>query len=199
MKSLARLLTFPLLLLILLAWTYLVKPTDLTSSSGSSPDPDVAKLIRMSEQAMSIAQKEAPEAILRQIDTDLNRTNFGFTDGKGTRHISVLVPAPEVPPDQWVTQVQSFTPLVGRSGPALALQNLQIGPNRVAQAITAHWSGCTIRSLTLYYEEDHLTWAAFCNTSEGVVSGVVDNRTGIFQPSHAPPAPVPPTATPDHS
>jgi hypothetical protein len=49
--------------------------------------------------------------------------------------------------------------------------------------------------MTLYGEEDDLAWTVFCNLPEGVVSGSVDARTGVFTPSLAPPAIPPSVAT----
>ncbi len=51
--------------------------------------------------------------------------------------------------------------------------------------------------MTLFGEEEDLSWIVFCNLPEGVVSGWVDVRTGAFTPSSAPPAVPPPVATPD--
>ena len=162
----------------------------------SAPDPDAVKLVAMSEQAMQLVREKTPDAVLHQIDTDLQTTIFRFTDRASTQEISVLVPAAGVPPGQWGVEVNSRTPLVGNTSPGLALQRLRAGPLRVAQAIFDHWPGCTIRGLTLYLENNKLTWVAFCNTPEGVASGSVDVETGTFQPSEAPPAPLPVTATP---
>ena len=164
----------------------------------SAPDPDAVKLVAMSEQAMQLVRGKTPDAVLHQIDTDLQTTTFRFTDRASTQEISVLVPAAGVPPGQWGVEVASRTPLVSNTSPGLALQRLRAGPLRVAQAISGHWPGCTIRGLTLYLENDKLTWVAFCNTPVGVASGSVDGETGTFQPSEAPPAPLPVTATPVH-
>jgi hypothetical protein len=162
----------------------------------SVPDADAASLVTASEQAAQLVPNKTPDAVLHQIDTDLHTTTFRFTDRASTQEISVLIPAAGVPPEQWIVEVNSRTPLVGNVSPGLPLQRLRAGPTRVAQAISGHWPGCTIRGLTLYLEDDNLTWVAFCNTPEGVASGSADGATGIFQPSAAPPAPLPVTATP---
>ncbi len=166
------------------------------ATSDSTPDPDSIKLTAMSKQAMQIAQKESSDVVLRQVDTDLTITDFRFVDSALTQEIMVVVPEPDAPIDKWHTVVSSVSPLLTYAEPALNLQSLRVGPNRVAQSMTARWPGCIIRGITLYRENDRLTWVAFCNTPEGVVSGSMDNQTGVFQPSDAPPAPVPMTATP---
>jgi hypothetical protein len=73
---------------------------------------------------------------------------------------------------------------------------MKIGPSRMAQAITRHWPGCVLRTMVLYPQDGRLVWTAFCSTPEGVVSGDMDNESGTFRPSQAPPASMPPTATP---
>jgi hypothetical protein len=133
---------------------------------------------------------------LRQVDTDLNITDFQFVDKALTKVITVVVPNPKAPADKWHTTINSVSPLLSNAEPALDLHNLRTGPERVAHAISAHWPGCTLRGILLYREDDRLTWLAFCNTPEGVVSGSMDGKTGIFAPSEAPPAPIPATAMP---
>ncbi len=190
--------------LFIIGWLYFlmvacatnVKSAALPTPSPGTPDPDVITLTTQGEQAKQIAQKEAPEVTLRQVDTDLNKTIFRFTDNAATKEINIIVPEPESPSEQWMLKFSDSTPLTGHAGPGLNLQHLRIGSQRVAQAMATHWPGCTLRSLTLYPEGNHLTWVAFCNTPEGVVSGSMDNETEIFQPSTAPPALPPPTAEP---
>jgi hypothetical protein len=167
-----------------------------SAPSNSVPDSDAIALIAMSEQALKIAQEESYDVVLRQVDTDLNMTNFRFVDGALTQEIMVVVPASDAPIDQWRAEVNTISPLLSSAEPAINLQELKVGPGRVAQAIKAHWHNCTVRGITLYRENDQLTWTAFCNTPEGVVSGNLDNQTGAFQPSEAPPASIAITATP---
>jgi hypothetical protein len=185
-----------LLLLALTACANTVKSVGISTPFDSARDPDAAKLIAMSEQAMQIAQKESEEIALRQVDTDLSITAFRFVDSSLIKEIVVVVPEPNAPPGKWNTTVNSVSPLLMYADTAMDLENLRIGPNRVAQAITAYWPGCTIRTMTLFRENDKLVWTAFCTTSEGVVSGSMDNQMGVFKPSDAPPASLPPTAKP---
>jgi len=185
-----------LLWLALTACTNVVTSTKGPIRADSTPDADAVELVAMGEQALQIAQKEAAVVVLRQVDTDLSLTDFRFVDGALTKEIMVVVPAPGTPADQWYTVDNSVSPLLSPSGSDLNLQNLKAGPNRVAQAITAHWPGCAVHGMTLYRENNQLTWTAFCNTSEGSVSGDMDAQTGLFQPSDAPPASLPVTATP---
>ena len=172
-----------------------------TSAGGSTrpestPDASAVKLSAMGAQARQMAQKEAPDIVLRQVDTDLHTTDFQFVDSALTKVITVLVPEPDAPVDRWSTALNTISPLLTNAQPAVDLRSLRVGPNRVAQAMTAHWPGCGVRAMTLYRENDRLVWTGFCNTPEGVASGSLDNQTGVFQPSDAPPAPAPPTALP---
>jgi hypothetical protein len=179
-----------------LSFVVWVGSVDVFRLYGDTPDPDAVKLMAMSEQARQIALQESADIVLRQVDTDLNTTYFQFVDRALSRVITVIVPDAGAPVDQWDTTVNSFSPLLGHAEPAIDLQNLRNGPRRVAEAIKAHWPGCTVRGIILYRENGQLTWQAFCKTSAGVVSGSLVDRVGIFQPSEAPPAPLPVTATP---
>jgi hypothetical protein len=183
-----------LLLLMLTACTNAAASVDGSTQSDTAPDADAVELIAMSERATQIAQKESPNVILRQVDTDLSLTAFRFVDSALTKEIVVIVPQLDDPTDKWNSIVNTVTPLLTYAAPDMNLQSLKIGPKRVAQAITAYWPGCVVRGITLNRQNDKLTWEAFCNTNKGVVSGSIDNETGIFQPSKAPPAPVAPTA-----
>jgi hypothetical protein len=187
-----------MLLLALTGCANVITTTKGPTLSDSTPDSDAVKLITMSAQALQIAQKESLDVVLRQVDSDLRITDFRFVDKKLTREIMVVVPEPNAPTETWHTEVNSVSPLLAQVEPSLDLQSLKVGPNRVAQAITAYWPGCVIRGMNLYRENDKLTWVAFCNTSKGMVSGTMDNQTGIFKPSDSLPATVPVTATPAH-
>ncbi len=163
------------------------------------PDPELVKFTAMSEQARQIAQKEIPDAVLRQADTDLIQTTFRFADKAGTRELDVTAPSSNTPPDQWTANLISLSPLLGRPESDMSIQDLHIAPNRVAQAALAQWPGCHIRVLILYRDENEndLTWVAFCDTTLGTMSGNMSNRTGLFQSPNAPPAQIPVTATPE--
>jgi hypothetical protein len=189
----------PLLSLLMLALTACVSiraSTDLPGPTLGATNVDAARLTDMSEQALHIAQKEAADIVLRQVDTDLSTTDFRFVDRALTREIVVLVPEPDTPKELWRTVVNSVSPLLTSAEPALDLENLSAGPQLVASAITAHWPGCTLHNLTLYRQNERLTWTAFCTTPQGMVSGSMDAQSGVFQPSDAAPAALPLTATP---
>jgi hypothetical protein len=184
--------TIGLLLSVVGACTNTVQPTE------PSPDPDAITLVTMSEQARQIAQPELPDVALRQLDSnaDLSEFTFRFTDSTATKEIDITSAAPNAPPEQWSTQVITLSPLLGWSQPDMNLQGLRVGPNRVARAISTHWSGCKVRFVHLSLEEGDLVWMAWCDTPQGTVSGTMSNRTGAFQPSNAPPGRMPITATP---
>jgi hypothetical protein len=125
-------------------------PTEVpTAKPRSAPDPDAISLIAMSGQALQIAQKESQVVELRQVDTDLTITDFRFVDRALTREIMVVVPEPDAPLDKWYPVVNSVSPLLTHAEHAINLQSLRVGPNTVAQAITGHWPGCTVRDHVL--------------------------------------------------
>jgi hypothetical protein len=159
---------------------------------------EVVQLAALGEQAEQLAQIQIPDAVLRQVDTDLTQTIFHFTDPAATTITQISVPRPEAPPEEWSVKANLISPLLGNTEPALDLPNLKIGPNRVAQAIKTQWPGCELRGITLYREGESnaLTWIGFCKIPEGLVSGSMDAKTGVFQPSKAPPAVSPSTAIP---
>ncbi len=193
MPPLIRLCTACLLSLALTACMYAVDAGEVskTPESPSDPDPDAVRLVELGEQAEQLAVKEASNAVLLQVYTDLAKTTFSFMDHAATKQVDVLVPAPEAPLDQWGVHVGSVAKL--ESG--INLQSLRIGPLRVAQALVTQWPDCVGVGLTLYGTGNNLTWSVYCNVPEGVVNGLMDNQTGIFQPEGGPAQP-PPTANP---
>ena len=167
-----------------------------TFDSARQPDADVAALVTLSEEAARRAQEEAPDAVLRQVGVspDVGRTIFRFTDPAATKEVSVTVPEPGAPPEAWKIHI-GVSPLIGHPSPGIDLPSLWIGPASVMRAATGHWPACGIRSIGLHGHGDNLVWYVDCNLPEGVVSGTVDGQSGVFTPSLAPPAIVPPTAT----
>jgi cytochrome c2 len=153
-------------------------------------------LIDLSKQARELARKEVPDPVLRQIITDLQSTAFLFTDEAATVEVEISLPESGATPENWKVTVLSVAKLVGHTGAELDPDNLRIGPYRVAREMLKHWPGCTIRSMILTREQNALRWLGFCDTSQGVVSGHMDNLTGIFRPSVESPAGVPVIATP---
>lgn len=195
MKKLLQLLVLSWLVLAATACTTAASYFQATKPIQSTPDQDVGKMVDLSKQAAQRAGEKTSGAILHQVDTDTKTFTFRFTDKEATKEISVFIPDAGIPPEQWTIDVNARTPLVGNTTPELNLGKLKVGYNRVAQAMFAHWQGCSIRALTLYSENERLTWTAFCNTPRGVVTGDMDGESGVFTPSDAPPAPVPVTAT----
>jgi hypothetical protein len=159
------------------------------------PDGDAAALIALSGQALVIARHEVPDAVLRQIFTGSEGVTFVFTDAAATLEIAVNAPSLESSSSAMSVGVNEVSPLLGRPHPGIDLTALSVGPGRVELAITSTWPGCNLRLLTLYGQGEDLEWTAFCDTPEGVVSGTLDNRTGVFLPSAAPPARMAVTAT----
>jgi len=164
--------------------------------SNSTPDSSALELIAMSQQAMQMAQRESSDVVLRQVETDLSLTAFRFVDGALTKEIVVVIPEPNASTEKWSIVINTISPLLMSPESGLNLQNLKVGPTRVAQAMTAYWPGCTVRTISLAAKNNELTWVAFCKTFEGIVSGSMDNQIGVFQPSDAPAAPLAITATP---
>ncbi len=163
-------------------------------SAAGIPDPDAIHLIALEKQARQVAQKSQGE-ILRQVDSDMLTIDFRFVDRALAREVTIVITGQNAPVDQWNTVVNTVSPLLSFPSPDLNLHGLKIGPGRVTQAAANHWTGCSVRLMTLYLENNELTWLVFCNTPGGVVSGSMDNETGAFQPSNAPPARIPGIAT----
>jgi hypothetical protein len=160
----------------------------------STPDSGVRNLIALEYQARQIALKSQGE-IFRQVDTDLQTTDFRFIDRALTKEVTIVIPEQNSPVEKWNTVVNPVSPLLSYPSPDLELHTLNIGAGRVAQAATDRWNGCGIRGMTLYLEKEKLTWLVFCNTPSGVVSGSMDNETGVFRPENSPPASLPGAAT----
>ena len=166
----------------------------------SERHPDAVALELLGAKVVGRAREVAADAVLRQVDFNPRdgRQSFRFTDGAAPEVISVTVPSAASSPDQWQIHV-GISPLGGHPRPGLLLRALRIGPASVTEAATEYWQGCGIRGLNLIGEGADLVWYVFCNLPQGVVSGTVDARTGVFTPSLAPPARVPLIATPDSS
>ena len=181
--------------LILAACGATAMPTD-TPVPVPPADPDALTLVAMGEEAIGLARQTIPDAVLRQVDVspDGGAISFRFTDEAATRTIVVHVPGLDVPMHGWRVQDEEFTRFSGQPK-GLDLRAVHSGPAAVARSATGHWPGCTVRAMTLFGEEEDLSWIVFCNLPEGVVSGWVDVRTGAFTPSSAPPAVLPPIAT----
>ncbi len=195
MSLMVRLILFFMLALALTACTTPPVSANSAKNTVSPSDQDAITLIALEEQARQMAQKSQGE-VLRQVDTDLTTFDFQFVDYALTREITIFIPELNAPTEKWSTTVNLVSPLLSSAQPDMDLSGLKIGPNRVAQAITSHWAGCGVRGIILYPEKGKLTWLAFCNTPEGVVSGTIENETAVFQPSTAPPASIPAIATP---
>ncbi len=164
-------------------------------AAAGPPDTEAEKLITLGEQALKLAQAQQGTD-LRQVDTDLVSTTFRFVDHALTKEIMVVIPEAEAPVEKWSITTNAVSPLLSYAQPAINLQNLKHGPSKIAQAITGNWPGCEVRDIMLYLEKDKLTWTAFCNTPQGVVTGSMDDETAVFQASTAPPASLPSIATP---
>lgn len=196
-RPLIRLCCFWLLLSLLSACAPLNPGPGTSEPVHSAANQDVLQLATMGEQALQLAQAQTPDAVLREVETDLTEITFHFTDPAATSVTQIFVPDLESPPETWRVEANLISPLVGQAEPGIDWQRLKIGPGRVAQALTGHWPGCEVHSLILYREQGTLTWVAFCTIPEGLVSGNMNAETGVFQPSQAPPASFPVTATPE--
>ena len=169
-----------------------------TFSNQREADGDIAELITIVGQATALAEGVAEGSVLRQVDLGRDPVRWGirFTDAAATQEITVVVPLKDVPSDGWEVRT-GISPLIGHQSSGLFLDGLRVGPAAVIEAATKHWNGCPVHGLTLTGKERQLVWYIFCNLPQGVVSGTMDGVTGGFVPSLAPPAQLPPTATPD--
>ena len=161
-------------------------------------DPDAVALAALGDRAAQRARQVAPDATLRQLDlkVDGSQYTFRFADYTLVRDIDVFVPAEDVSPEDYRVVVLDGGYLTGHQLPEMELEALRVGPGAAEKAALDHWQGCNLRSLSLSGEGKDLYWYVFCDLPQGVVSGTVDNLTGIFTPSLAPPAIIPSTATP---
>jgi cytochrome c2 len=164
------------------------------SGRPQQPDPDVNSLVELSQRARELANEKIPDPVLRELTTDLRSARFLFTDADATLEVDVIMPETGAPPEKWGLEVLPSGKLTGHTGPELGLDELTIGPHQMASATAQTWPGCTIRGMFLVREGEILRWVGFCNTAEGVVSGFMDNDSGDFQPSGAPPSQPPATA-----
>lgn len=162
-------------------------------------DSDVPAFLMLAEQATRKANQVTPEATLRQVIVDLETAAFFFTDAAATQEFVVKVPVGNGSGSLDHLTVEMTNPAIARyvDRPSLSLNlsNLRIGSDRVKQAITQLTPGCDFSHLVLYSEADILIWIAFCATDEGLVSGRMNNQTGVFRPESL--APWPLVATPN--
>ena len=166
-------------------------------SPSAGRDPDAVALDTLALLATLQAQRVDPDAVLVQVDlegTGGGRT-FRFASFTAGRDIDVFWSSATGSGEEFEVVLPDVAYFAGQPMREIELQALRVGPATTAQAATGHWPGCRIRSLMVAGQGDHLTWYVFCELPEGVVSATVDNRTGVFQPSDAPPARPPPTAT----
>jgi hypothetical protein len=170
-------------------------------AARNARDADAIKLETLGQQAVQRAAQVVADPVLHQVDVSPNTgsayATFRFTDAQASIEVDVGVPTLNAPPDQWQVRSTSTSKLVGFRVPAITMAALKVGPNAVEQAMTTQWRGCAMRSLTLFGTADDINWTASCDVSDGrVAAGTVENRTGAFHPSPAPPAFPPPTAMP---
>jgi hypothetical protein len=172
--------------------------TETSGASLTQSDADAIALAVLADKAVVRARETATDAVLRKVNVNPKDGSqiFQFTDVAATTVISVTVSGEDSPPDQWQVNV-GISPLVGLTRPEMRIDALRFGPGFVAETATRYWEGCGIRSLGLTGEGSELVWYVFCDLPQGVVSGLVDGRTGAFTPSGAPPARPPQVATPE--
>ena len=162
------------------------------------PDADATILVNLGQAALQRVRGLSPSAVLRQVNVvaDSGPFFFQFTDAAATQEISVTVPSPDAKGGAWEVKMPSVSKLTSHQAPEMALNGLRVGPANVARVASGHWQGCRIRGRSLVGDGEELVWYVFCDLLQGVVSGTVDGRTAEFVPSSAPPAIVPPIATP---
>ncbi len=170
-----------------------------TLAARSAPDSDATLLAALSQQAYQRAAQIASGPVLGQIDIvpQTKQIIFAFRDAAATFEVDVIVPAPDSPPSRWQTRTQTVTPLLDSRQPPMNLNALKVGPSALSRDLVNQWPGCEVRSLILFGSGDNLQWTGFCSLPDGrLANGSVDNETGTFHPSPAPPAYPPPTAKP---
>ena len=172
-------------------------------AARAARDSDAVALDSLSRQALERAELELPDAVLRQLDLrDVDGPLFfRFTNRDAERGVNLHLENPESDPERWVVSTVEVSPLLGHPSPGISLSGLRAGPQRVVRGMRDAWPGCTVRSISLHGTDGDLVWYGFCNLPEGGMSGTLWDRAsdpapGEFEPSLAPPARVPVTATP---
>ena len=171
-------------------------PEDLTDVEAKGRDLDAIALVTLADQAAQHARQVAPDATLRQVDLnpDGSQYSFRFADYTMVRDVDVFVPGEDSLSAEYEVVVLDIGYLAGHKLPGIELSALRVGPAAAGKAATDHWDGCELRVVSITGQAQELFWNVFCGLPEGVVSGIVDGRSGIFRPSPAPPARIPPTA-----
>lgn len=178
-------------------------PADTPGVASEGPnttiDADVIEIIATGEEAMERARQRIPTAVLRQVDfgSDPAIRAFRFTDAAATQTLTINFTVFETDNGQWRAIEEGLTPLIGYAHPGIDIEVLRTGPAAVHQAATDEWPDCELRGLMLNGTGTDLTWRIFCNIEAGVVSGTLDDSTGVFTPSPAPPVRPAPTAVPN--
>src|SRR5687768_12389092 len=93
--------------LLISGYTGAASAPESSISKTDGHDSDAIELAELSQQAVQLAQTEAPAVALRQITTDLHRYTFLFTDVEATKIIHIHIPGANVPSDQWTVQVDT--------------------------------------------------------------------------------------------
>ena len=165
-----------------------------TVAADIHPDEDAIAMAVLADKVVVRACETFADAVLEQVGVNTNdgRRVFRFTDEAATQVISITVASDSSAADQWQIHV-GVSPLTGHPRPGMILHDLKIGPSSVVETATKYWEGCSVTGLGLSGEGSELFWHMFCGLPQGVFSGVVDGRTGVFTPSNAPPARMPPT------
>ena len=159
----------------------------------SSPDAEVLALVATAKNAQDRVGQMISDAVLRQVDcSPSSECTFRFTDSGATQGITIFAYSSK-PPEQWRLVREEPSPLIGYPSSGLDLQALVIGPGSAESQAAENWQTGSLRHLSLSGERRDLYWHVFWNLSEGVASGTVDARTGVFTPSSAPPAMPPPS------
>ena len=186
------------LVLISLVLAGCTQTGDSPSPTQRPPDPDAVILVELGREALERIRTVSVSAVLRQVNViaDGGPFQFLFTDAQATREIAVTIPAADADRGTWTVGLPTTSKLTAHPSAGMKLEGLRAGPGAVAAAANREWEGCGIRARILSGEGDDLVWYVFCNLPQGVLQGFVDGRTGEFVPSAAPPAVVPPIATP---
>ena len=178
-----------------------VTSTDLADNNAETAgtaviqsDADAIALAVVADKVVVRARETAADAVLKQVGVNTKNGSwvFRFTDEAATYVISITVASASSAPDQWQVHI-GVSPLTGQPRPGMLLHDLKIGPSSVVDTATKYWEGCSVTGLGLGGEGSKLVWHVFCRLPQGVFSGRVDGRTGVFTPSNAPPARIPPT------
>ncbi len=179
--------------------TFTDAPVIASDSPGAARVAAVIELIATGEEALERARQHIPTAVLRQVDfgSEPGMLIFRYTDATATRTLTITFTALRSANEQWQAIEEGLTPFTGHTHPGMEIGALRTSPAAVRQAAIDNWPVCGPTGFTLGGPGSDLKWHVACVIEAGSVSSTLDDSTGIFTPSPAPPVRPATTAFPN--